>query len=1520
MTDVTLNFEGFARGTVIDDEYADKGVHISSIVDGKVNDSHSPAMVFDSSQPTGGDWDLKTPNLGKVLIVSEDGDSHDPDDEACGGTLRFDFDEPVAMDCITLLDVEEGARVNMYDEDGNLLNSVHVSTLNNGQKVVDLGDTENVARMDVVFSGSGALDNVKYTIPEPADDCTYDGTVEGTDGDDVIDAAYDGDPECDKVDNDDALPAGGDEDLIVAGKGDDTVVAGAADDVVYGGEGNDDLKGGDGNDTIYGDKDLGSSGKVRESFEWDKLPDPSGDGSAIDDGDRITHATQNTGTVNVTFDKVYATHGTDNEFATEEQDVSDIDDGPETITATSGFSSDFSDVKDGRATYDLKFDEEVHNVDFRINDIDGSGTIKVTAFDADGNEVDVDLTKGAGLKAIDSNTVQTAHFGQYAEEDAEEFSVLVQVDGPVSKIVIEHSEGHYNSGVWITDVYFDAVTDVAPVDGMGNDTIDGGDGDDVMYGEGGDDRIIGGKGDDTAYGGDGNDILDDEAGTALDNPGNDEYYGGDGDDKIYTGFEDDTAYGGAGNDIVAGEGGNDEIYGDDGDDTLRGGTGDDEMYGGAGNDRLNGGLDSDSIYGGAGDDEIEGGVGPDYLEGGADQDTFIGGNDGDVVDGGTDGVDNDILDLTDRGPFKVVDETVDADGDSTSGTVLFLDNKGEPDGTSLKFTEIEKILGDRVADNDDPDAVDDTANVAFNGSVTIPVLDNDSDPDGDPLTVIEASSPDGTVEINDGKTITFTPNPGVEGPAEISYTISDGDGGTDSATVTVTVRDGTVEGTAGDDEIDGGYFGDPDGDVVDGNDAILPDDTGNDDLILGFGGDDEIYAGDGNDEARGGDGEDAVYGGDGDDKVFGGDDNDLVHGDAGNDTVDGGLGDDYVRGGTGDDTLQGGAGDDLLDGGDDDDSIVGGEGSDSVLGGEGNDVINAGNHVDPALDTGFPSYLGFPPVAPDADPTNDLDTVDGGAGDDIISTGDDNDSILGGTGNDFIDAGIDDDIVDGGEGDDTIIGGEGEDILTAGDGDDLVYGGLDNDTLDLIDDTGNPALDDPLPDNNTDTIYGGAGNDSLYGRDDDDEIYGGTGDDFLDGGIDEDYLDGGDGDDTIEGGQGNDRIIGGEGNDLAYGGDGDDIMDDEAGTKADNPGDDEYYGGAGNDKIYTGFDDDTLYGGDGDDIAAGEGGNDVIHGDDGDDDLRGGSGTDTLYGGEGDDKLADGFDDDEVYGGDGNDEFVNGQGADMLDGGFGDDVFNGGQTGDQVIGGEDPDDKDMDVLDLTGSDVDYIDYDDAGVGGGAGDAESGRVYFLDGTTMTFEEIERVIPCFTPGTTIATPRGEVLVEDLRVGDRIVTRDNGLQEIRWLGQKVMRGTDLVKNAHLKPVLIKAGSLGGGLPERDMLVSPNHRLLVANDKTQLFFDESEVLASAKHLVGAPGIHQVDVMSTTYIHFMFDQHEVVLSNGAWTESFQPGDWTLKGIDNSQRQEIFTLFPELRDREGLDSYTAARKSLKRHEARLLTE
>lgn len=314
------------------------------------------------------------------------------------------------------------------------------------------------------------------------------------------------------------------------------------------------------------------------------------------------------------------------------------------------------------------------------------------------------------------------------------------------------------------------------------------------------------------------------------------------------------------------------------------------------------------------------------------------------------------------------------------------------------------------------------------------------------------------------------------------------------------------------------------------------------------------------------------------------------------------------------------------------------------------------------------------------------------------------------------------------------------------------------------------------------------------------------------------------------------------------------------------------------------------------DVAAGD------TGPDGDDTLMGGDGEDTIYGEGGDDSLS---------GGDGADHIFGGADRDYISGGTDGDMVDGGTTGD-----------DYDTLDLTGLGPlrivgKTVDPD--------GDSISGTVELLDTDrnvigSIGFKEIENLVPCFTPGTLIATPKGERRVEELRAGDRVVTRDNGLQEIRWIGRRDLGTQNLMAAPHLKPVMIRAGALGQGLPERDTLVSPQHRMLINNDRTALYFEEHEVLAAARHLTGIRGVDIIEPGTVTYIHFMFDRHEVVLSNGSWSESFQPGTYMLDGMGNAQRNEIFELFPELAEAEGLRAYQAARRSLKKYEAQLLVK
>lgn len=169
------------------------------------------------------------------------------------------------------------------------------------------------------------------------------------------------------------------------------------------------------------------------------------------------------------------------------------------------------------------------------------------------------------------------------------------------------------------------------------------------------------------------------------------------------------------------------------------------------------------------------------------------------------------------------------------------------------------------------------------------------------------------------------------------------------------------------------------------------------------------------------------------------------------------------------------------------------------------------------------------------------------------------------------------------------------------------------------------------------------------------------------------------------------------------------------------------------------------------------------------------------------------------------------------------------------------------------------------------------------------------PCFTAGTLIQTLDGPREVQDLRIGDLILTRDHGVQPLRWIGGRTLDAGRLDLSPNLRPIRIGAGALGAGLPLRDLIVSPQHRVLVRSTVVSRMFACSEVLIAAKHLVGLPGIAICrDPAPVTYLHLLFDDHQILLSEGAWSESFFIGPQALKNLKSAQRREILSLFPEL--------------------------
>ncbi len=292
---------------------------------------------------------------------------------------------------------------------------------------------------------------------------------------------------------------------------------------------------------------------------------------------------------------------------------------------------------------------------------------------------------------------------------------------------------------------------------------------------------------------------------------------------------------------------------------------------------------------------------------------------------------------------------------------------------------------------------------------------------------------------------------------------------------------------------------------------------------------------------------------------------------------------------------------------------------------------------------------------------------------------------------------------------------------------------------------------------------------------------------------------------------------------------------------------------------------------------------------DGDDLVTGGTGSDTIDGGAGSDTLSGGAGADSITAGDG-DNTINVAQGDTVTGGDGDDFFNiidlaEGSIGTITIVGGEGDETNGDTLALNGlhdpNSINIIDPDD--VNGRL----SGNVTLLDGTVINFTNIENII-CFVPGTEIATPYGGRVIEDLKIGDYVVTQDNGVQRVSWIGKTTVPATDT-----FAPVRFKQSTFPGA--SADLLVSPQHRMLFKGYEAERLFGEHDVLVPTIHLIDGKNVTRESVEMVTYIHIMFEQHEIIFAHGLATESFHPGSFGVDGLAPQAREELFTLFPALR-------------------------
>ena len=746
--------------------------------------------------------------------------------------------------------------------DYNLLDS-RDETLASGASSLDLSGADNL------FGGDGN-DSI---VAEGGGD-----VVQGGGGNDSIDAGAGSDAAFGGAGRD-TIDGGADADNLFGDGGDDSLQGGTGADQIFGGGGQDTIDGGADNDTIVGDF-VGASdvASTRLSFNWSELADPSGDGTTVDDGDNLNAGvSQDTGGIQVDVSFTNdgdASVGTGDAFdfnsgdvvfgTTRTQFVNGIDGGSETVNGASALflggagGSGGAGVNNATSTTRIDFsstnpalEDEVTNVQFRINDIDTAGwrdVVRIKAFDAEGNRIAVTITEsgtnlyslsdatdtdgagGSDFVGLDTVTADPTATNTFI--DQANGSVLITVPGPVQRIEIDY--GNFDTDfqrIDVTDIFFDTIPATYA------DSISGGAGDDLIQGQEGADIIDGGTGNDTLYGG-----ADEDTFVLTDTFGTDTIFGGDtgtggGTDQdtidasgltvdgvsiVFTAEEDGTINRTSGGgtpgtfddieDFILSD--QDDRFsaavtttartvdGMGGDDTIEGGTGDDSLAGGDGEDTisyLNASgpvtvdLTTGTATGAAGNDSLSG---FENITGSDFNDTLTGDDAANVI-GASEGTDtisagggNDIVE---------VDGADSADGGAGDDLLLFsfgTDVDVTFDSSTLQGTDLEggtyggfeTISADNL-DASDPEG-DGTDDAVDDDEITI---SNILTPSEVPLDQFDATAAGTFTPIGGGTPVAFGPGEAVS----LQDLFTSGPGGgprNGDYSITSGDRDGTISG------------------------------------------------------------------------------------------------------------------------------------------------------------------------------------------------------------------------------------------------------------------------------------------------------------------------------------------------------------------------------------------------------------------------------------------------------------------------------------------------------------------------------------------------------------------------------------------------------------------------------------------------------------------------------------------------------------------------------------------------------
>lgn len=221
-----------------------------------------------------------------------------------------------------------------------------------------------------------------------------------------------------------------------------------------------------------------------------------------------------------------------------------------------------------------------------------------------------------------------------------------------------------------------------------------------------------------------------------------------------------------------------------------------------------------------------------------------------------------------------------------------------------------------------------------------------------------------------------------------------------------------------------------------------------------------------------------------------------------------------------------------------------------------------------------------------------------------------------------------------------------------------------------------------------------------------------------------------------------------------------------------------------------------------------------------------------------------------------------------------------------------------DLADITSVQVRGVDFNPAG----------------DDVQINLDQNNNITVCFAAGTLIDTPTGPRPVEDIGDGDMVLTLDHGPHPVQWAARMDLPLDNAMRGQKNAPVRIQRGALGPGMPARDLIVSPQHRIMIASKIAGRMFGACEVLIPAKKLVGYPGIRRDRSFGQiTYVHLFMGSHDVLWADGAPAESLLAETGAAGGLSARAKAKLERASPTPPARMIIEQKGMVEALLRRH-------